>query len=75
MNELKTEIGETIPESTEKKLGTLKAIFNILRPLGPGLLSNEKVIQAAKALGLKSSNEDILNEFKGHLISTEKKEE
>lgn len=64
---IKTEIPSSIPERTDSKLKILRSVFKILSPMGSNLLSNEKVIQAAKALGLKSSNEDILSEFKNYL--------
>lgn len=70
---IKNEIPESIPESTEKKLAILKNIFSILKPVKSKLMANEKVIQTAKALGLKSSNDDILNEYKVFLETEEKK--
>jgi DNA primase len=67
----KLEIPESIPESTEKKLAILKNVFSILKPLGSNLMANEKVIQTAKSLGLKSSTEDILSEYKSYISKNE----
>ena len=64
---IKEEIPESIPEKTDSKLEILRNIFKILSPMGSNLMANEKVILAAKSLGLKSSNEDILAEYKGYL--------
>ncbi len=61
------EIPEQIPGSTENKLSLLKNVFQILRPLGSNLMATEKVITVAKSLGLKSSNDDILQEYKNYL--------
>ncbi len=69
---IKLEIPEAIPESTDKKLQILKSVFEILKPLGSNLMANEKVIQTAKALGLKSTNEDILTEYKSFLEKQDK---
>lgn len=57
-------IPNPIPESTDKKLKVLKEIFKHLSPIKSTLLANEKAINAAKRLGLKSSNDDIINEFR-----------
>ncbi len=64
---IQKEIPESIPASTDQKLRILEKVFHILKPLGAGLLANEKVIQVAKSLGLRSSDEDIINEFKSFL--------
>ncbi|MFT6632400.1 MAG: DNA primase [Bacteriovoracaceae bacterium] len=64
---IKEEIPKSIPEKTDSKLEILRSIFKILSPMGSNLMANEKVILAAKSLGLKSSNEDILTEYKGYL--------
>lgn len=57
----------SIPEQTDKKLALLREIFVILAPLKTGLLATEKVIQCAKSLGLKSSSDDIINDYKNFL--------
>ena len=58
------EIPASIPENTDKKLSLLQKIFHIITPIKSSLLSHEKAIEAAKRLNLKSSNEDIIQEFK-----------
>ncbi|MBT4791118.1 MAG: DNA primase [Halobacteriovoraceae bacterium] len=62
-----SEIPESIPESTEKKLAILNKVFEILTPLGSNLMASEKAINCAKALGLKSSHEDVIFEYKSFL--------
>ncbi len=61
------EIPESIPQSTDQKLAILNKIFSILAPLGNGLHANEKAITAAKTLGLASSNDDIISEYKKYI--------
>jgi DNA primase len=65
-------IPKEIPEHTEKKLDILKEIFQILSPLETNLLAQEKIIQAAKTLGLRSSTEDVLSEYKSFLAGAPK---
>lgn len=64
---IKSTIPEQIPESTEKKLEILQQVFKIVAPLEASLLAIEKVTQCAKSLSLRSSNEDIQNEYKKFL--------
>ena len=52
-----------IPQSIERKLSSLEGAFEILKPLGNHLFSNEKLISFAKSLGLKSSSEEIIKSF------------
>lgn len=61
---IENEIPGSVPESTDQKLELLKRIFKILLPIKSSLLANEKAINAAKRLNLKSSHEDIISEFK-----------
>ncbi|MBD65333.1 MAG: DNA primase [Halobacteriovoraceae bacterium] len=60
-------IPDKIPESTDQKLRLLREIFTLLAPMKTDLFAQEKIIQAAKALGLKSSSDDIIAEYKGFL--------
>lgn len=56
-----------IPERTDLKLELLKQVFAALAPLKTHLLATEKAIQVAKNLGLRSSAEDIIKEYKEFL--------
>ncbi|MEX1100119.1 MAG: hypothetical protein WEB87_06820, partial [Bacteriovoracaceae bacterium] len=56
-----------IPETVDQKLTVLDAIFELISPLKEGLLAKEKAVEASKTLGLRSSNEDILEAYKSYL--------
>lgn len=58
-----------IPQRTDLKLDILQQAFSVVQPLGTHLLATEKVIQFAKRLGLKSSDEDIVAEYKTSLTN------
>jgi len=64
-------IAELIPskpsENTEIKLGILNQIFEVVSPLKENLSATEKILQAAKTLGLKSDSSTILNYYKEFL--------
>ena len=62
-------IPSEIPQSTDKKLEVLTNIFQIISSMGSNLMATERVTQCAKALNLKSSNDDIINEYKQFLNS------
>lgn len=64
--QIESEIPKSIPENTDKKLSILQKIFALIIPLKNTLLAHEKTINAAKRLNLKSSNEDIIDEFKNY---------
>ncbi len=66
-------IPNPIPETTDNKLATLKDVFDILSPLKDNLVAKEKAINAAQSLGLKSSNDDIIEAYKKHLEEIEQK--
>lgn len=55
---------ENLPERTDKKLEILQEVFKIVQPIKSSLMANEKVVYCAKSLGLRSTDEDIINEFK-----------
>ena len=67
-------IPESIPESTDQKLGILHKVFEIITPVKSQLFAQEKAIAVAKTLGLRSSNEDIVQEFKNFLEQNKKPE-
>lgn len=58
-----------IPETVDQKLEALNRIFELIAPLKEGLLAKEKAVEASKALGLRSSNEDIILAYKSFLNS------
>ena len=60
---IKTNMPESMPETTDEKLDLLNIVFALIAPLSDGLLAKEKAISVAKSIGLKSSNEDITNEY------------
>ena len=66
-------IKDPVPSATDKKLGLLQDIFKLLSPLKLNLMATEKVIQCAKSLGLKSSSDDIIAEYKNFLDNLERK--
>lgn len=66
-------IPKSLPESTDQKLEALHNIFHILKPIKSKLLAQEKAIKVAKALDLKSSNDDIIAEFKNFLEKNQEK--
>ena len=65
-------IPNPIPDSTDRKLDILNSVFAIIKPITSMLLANEKAVKAAKTLGLKSTNEDIIQEFKNFIEKSTK---
>lgn len=66
-------IPETIPENLEMKLTTLHRIFELLAPLKEHLAASERVVSAAKTLGLKSDSATILQDYKEFLSRQKEK--
>lgn len=64
-------IKKLIPEKTlanlDKKLEVLQKIFQILHPLKNSLSATERVIDSAKKLGLKSTNDQIIDTYQRFL--------
>ncbi len=60
-------IPEKIPENLELKLKTLQKIFELLAPLKEHLAASERVVNAAKTLGLKSDSATILQDYRDFL--------
>lgn len=56
-------IPDPVPQTIERKLAVLKDIFTVLSPLKNDLIAKEKAINAANSLGMKSSNEDIIQAY------------
>jgi len=66
-------IPQPLTENTEIKLSILQQIFELVSPLKENLIATEKVLQAAKTLGLKSDSSTILNQYKDFLSHTKSK--
>lgn len=66
-------IPETIPENLEMKLTTLQRIFELLAPLKDHLAASERVVEAAKTLGLRSDSATILQDYKDFLSRQKEK--
>jgi DNA primase len=60
-------IPEKIPENLEHKLATLHRVFELLAPLKEHLSASERIVTAAKTLGLKSDSATILQDYKDYL--------
>ena len=66
-------IPEKIPENLELKLTTLHKIFELVSPLKEELTATERIVNAAKILGLKSDSQTILEDYKGVLSRQKEK--
>lgn len=66
-------IPEKIPENLEIKLNILQRIFELLAPLKEHLSASERVVNAAKILGLKSDSQTILEDYKVFLSRSKEK--
>jgi DNA primase len=66
-------IPEKIPENTELKLNALQRVFELVSPLKEHLSATERVIQAAKTLGLRSDPQTLLDDYKKHLSRQKEK--
>ncbi|MFP5385903.1 MAG: DNA primase [Bacteriovoracia bacterium] len=62
-----------IPENTDLKLNTLHQIFELVSPLKEHLSATERVVNAAKRLGLRSDSATILESYKEHLSRQKEK--
>lgn len=60
-------IPDPIPQATDRKLEVLKLVFDLLSPLGPSLIAKEYAIKSSKSLGLRSSEDDIIQAYQQHL--------
>lgn len=63
----------TIPENTDLKLGILHKIFDLVSPLKEHLSATERIVNAAKSLGLRSDSATILDEYRKHLSRQKEK--
>lgn len=66
-------IGEKVPEVLDRKLSILHHIFEIISPLKEHLSASERIISAAKTLGLKSDPATILEDYKDYLSRQKEK--
>lgn len=64
---------EKIPENTDLKLNTLHQIFDLVSPLKEELSATERVVNAAKRLGLRSDSATILENYKEFLSRQKEK--
>ena len=64
---IQEQIPSTIPENTDLKLNTLHRIFEIVAPLKEHLSATERIVNAAKILGLRSDSATILESYKEFL--------
>lgn len=64
---------EKIPENTDLKLNTLHRIFEVVSPLKEHLSATERVVNAAKSLGLRSDSATILESYKEFLSRQKEK--
>lgn len=66
-------IPEKIPENTELKLNALQRVFELVSPLKEHLSATERIVEAAKTLGLRSDSQTILDDYKTHLSRQKEK--
>lgn len=64
---IEREIGEKVPKNTDQKLLKLNGIFELLSPLRENLLALERVIESAQKLSLRSSHDQIQQNYKDYL--------
>jgi hypothetical protein len=74
---LDTLIAEVIPEkvseNTELKLNALQRVFELVSPLKEHLSATERIVEAAKTLGLRSDSGTILEDYKTFLSRQKEK--
>ncbi len=61
---IKELIPDKIPENTDLKLTSLRQIFELVSPLKEHLSATERVVEAAKVLGLRSDAGTILERYR-----------
>lgn len=64
---------EKIPENTDLKLNTLHRVFEVVSPLKEHLSATERILNAAKSLGLRSDPATILEGYKEYLSRQKEK--
>lgn len=68
---ISTLIPNPVPQATDRKLEILKQIFALLSPLEGSLIAKEYAIKSSKSLGLRSSEEDIIQAYQQFLEEIE----
>jgi DNA primase len=66
-------IPEKIPEVIEARIETFHRIRELISPLKEHLNATERIISAAKTLGLKTDNESLLKDYSAFLSSQKEK--
>ncbi|MES2528898.1 MAG: DNA primase [Bdellovibrionota bacterium] len=66
-------IPEKIAENTEVKLNALQRVFELVSPLKEHLSATERIVEAAKTLGLRSDSGTILEDYKTYLSRQKEK--
>lgn len=64
---------EKIPENTDMKLNILHKVFEVVAPLKEHLSATERIVNAAKSLGLRSDSATILESYKEFLSRQKEK--
>lgn len=64
---------EKIPENTDVKLNTLHKIFEVVSPLKEHLSATERIVNAAKSLGLRSDPSTIIDSYREYLSRQKEK--
>jgi DNA primase len=64
---------DKIPEYTDLKLNTLHQVFEVVSPLKEHLSATERILNAAKSLGLRSDPATILDGYKEYLSRQKEK--
>lgn len=67
-------IPESRPDNADQKLKVLREIFHLVAPLKENLMAKERIINGAEQLGIQSTKEDIIDEYKTFLSSMSKKQ-
>jgi DNA primase len=58
---------EKIPDNIDLKINTLQRVFELVSPLKDHLSASERIVDAAKTLGIKSDSQTILEDYKSFL--------
>lgn len=70
---IKSIIPDKIPENTDLKLNTLHQVFELVSPLKEHLSATERIVEAAKILGLRSDASTILDRYKEFITHQKEK--
>lgn len=70
---IKELIPEKIPDNIDLKINTLQRVFELVSPLKDHLAASERIVDAAKTLGIKSDPQTILEDYKSYLSRQKEK--